>query len=69
MADLVKMWKANNGKYFETLKEAEQEDRAAHMEEVFNSMPEGAESWAFASIARYLAEQGYKITNIHPDSA
>lgn len=66
MAEKVTMWKASNGKHFWTLEEAEQEDSAEEMIEVFNSLPDGAEGWTFETIARHLSDQGYRITNVNP---
>lgn len=68
MAERVTMWRSKNGKYFESLSGAEEEDRVGELLEVFNSLPDGAEGWSFAALARYLAEQGYRITNINPAS-
>lgn len=69
MAERVMLWKSNNGKYFETLKEAEKEDRAKDMEDVFLSVPDDLVAEPLVVIARYLAEQGYRITNINPEHA
>lgn len=69
MAERVTMWKAKNGKYFEFHSGAEEEDRAEEILEAFYSLPDDAENWSFEAVARKLAEQGYRITNINPASA
>lgn len=66
MAERVTMWKAKSGKFFEFLHEAEEDDRAGEMLEVFHSMPDSASCWSLETIARYLAGEGYRITNINP---
>ena len=66
MAERVTMWKSKNGKYFESSSEAEAEDRALEMIEVFNGLPDDVSELSFEVIARYLAGEGYRITNINP---
>lgn len=66
MAERVTMWKSKNGKFFEYLHEAEEDDRAGEMLEVFNSMPDEVGCQSLETIARYLAGEGYRITNINP---
>lgn len=69
MAERVTMWKAKSGEFFESLSEAEEDDRAWEMLEVFNSMPDSASCWSLETIARHLAGEGYRITNINPAHA
>ena len=69
MAERVTMWKSKNGKVFETGGEAEEEDRAEEILEALYSLSDDAENWPLEAIARKLAEQGYRITNVNPAPA
>lgn len=66
MAERVTMWKAKSGKFFESLSEAEEDDRVEEMVEVFASVPDDVSGRSLETVARYLAGQGYRITNINP---
>ena len=68
MAERVTMWKAKNGKTFEQLSEAEAEDRAIEMIEVFDGLPDDVSGLSLEAIARYLAGKGYRITNTNPSA-
>lgn len=69
MAESVTMWRSKNGKVFELKSEAETEDRAHEMTEVFNGLPDDVAGATLTSIAQHLASVGYRITNINPASA
>ena len=69
MAERVTMWKSKNGKVFETGGEAEEEDRAEVLIEVFHTIPYDIHASSLDDIARWLAGEGYRITNINPASA
>lgn len=69
MAERVTMWKSKNGKVFESPSEAEQEDRAEELTEVFHTIPDDIHASSLDDIARWLAGEGYRITNINPASA
>lgn len=73
MAERVTMWKSKNGRFFENQHEAETEDRSQAMFEamfdVLAGMPDEVASGSLEGIARHLAEQGYQITNTHPEHA
>jgi len=66
MAERVTMWKAKSGRFFESLREAEEDDRAEEMLKAFNSMPNAVSCWSMETLASYLAGEGYRITNINP---
>jgi hypothetical protein len=63
------MWKSKNGRFFESLSEAEEDDRAGEMVEVFSSVPDDVSGRSWEAVARYLAGEGYRITNINPTPA
>lgn len=68
MAERVMMWKSKNGKYFELSSEAEAEDRAIEMIEVFDGLFDDVSGLSLEAIARYLAGKGYRISSIYPSA-